>query len=261
MMEQIVDQARDNQKSRLYKAENVLNEFSERLETVPEMADYLTKVMNRAPIQARYGAYLEMRTEVRDGRGCRRALGSRHWIKMPKWARTQFIVLHEYAHALTIRKFGSLVADHGREYASVYLDLVRFGLGKEAHDALVASFKANRVRYRLPGGKAKPVISRRVVVKAAAKVKPKAPKPPMDAYQKQCARERRAFMQFCREHDITYEIERFSGDITGYITLSTFPASEAPFTTMHYDWSETMRRIRLCLKDPSLLDEEGGYSE
>lgn len=253
---------RDSQKSRLYAAEHILDNLSQRLETVEEMATYLTKTMNRAPIQARYGWLLEMHTEVRDGRGCRNALGGKYWIKMPKWARTQYIVLHEFAHSLAARKYGRReVAAHGREFASIYLDLVRFAMGKAAHDALVASFKAHRVRYRLPGGKAQPVHTRRATVKAIPKVKPKAPKPPASAYQKRCASERRAFIRFCEEHGITHEIERFSGDNVGYITLSSFPSSGQPFTTMHYDWVETMSRIRACVADPTILQEDGSYVE
>ena len=54
---------------------------------------------------------------VEDGRGRRHAAGSREVIKLPRWARTRPIVLHECAHGLA--------ADgHGPDFARVYIDLL-----------------------------------------------------------------------------------------------------------------------------------------
>lgn len=141
---------RDSQRSKLYKAEKVLESMSARLETVPEMDAFLKKVLSRAPIQARYGRVIQREIVVRDGRRCRNALGGVNWIKMPRWSRTQYIVLHEAAHSITQRKFGLGVAAHGWQYAGVYLDLVRFGMGPAAGEALKASFKAHKVRFTEP---------------------------------------------------------------------------------------------------------------
>ena len=68
---------------------------------------------------------------VTDGRGRRHACGSREVIKLPRWARTRPLVLHECAHGLAADK-------HGPEFVRVYVDLlVRFmGLDRAA---LVAS--------------------------------------------------------------------------------------------------------------------------
>lgn len=251
---------RDSQKSRLYKAEKVLEQFSYRLETVPEMAAFLTKVMNRAPIQRRYGPFLRSTIEVQDGRRCRSALGDNNWIKMPRWSRTAYIVLHEAAHSMTHRKHGRHVAGHGREYAAIYLDLIHFGLGKEAADALKASFKENRVRYRPKQGRAKPVFTKRVEFKAAAKVKPPKPKTAPNYYEKACAKAYREFRKMAGEFGFKYEIERET-DRLAWIEIDKFPATGQRFTTMHYDWEETLRRVKACIEDPLLLDEGGGYSE
>jgi hypothetical protein len=64
--------------------------------------------------------------EVTDGRGRRHACGSREVIKLPRWARTRPIVLHECAHGLAPDK-------HGPRFVAVYVDLLeRFmGLDKE----------------------------------------------------------------------------------------------------------------------------------
>lgn len=138
---------RDSQRSKLYKAEKVLDSLSARLETIPEVEAYMDKVLSSAPIQRRYAKHLRRQITVKDGRGVRTAKGCRYWVKLPRWARTQYIVLHEVAHSLTQRIHGDDVAGHGWQYAAIYLDLVRFGMGTEAHATLKASFKAGKVRF------------------------------------------------------------------------------------------------------------------
>lgn len=55
--------------------------------------------------------------EVTDGRGRRHACGSRAVIKLPRWARTRPVVLHECAHGLAPDK-------HGPRFMAVYLALL-----------------------------------------------------------------------------------------------------------------------------------------
>jgi putative metallohydrolase (TIGR04338 family) len=141
---------RDSQKSRLYKAEReALNQRSKRLETVGEISKFVDRIKKRATIKRRYGPELRSSIFIGDGRGKRNAGGDRFGIYMPKWSRTEYIVLHEMAHCIACRKYGRYnIAAHGREYAAVYIDLVRFMLGKEAGDALKAAFRDRRVKYR-----------------------------------------------------------------------------------------------------------------
>jgi hypothetical protein len=57
---------------------------------------------------------------VTDGRGRRHACGSREVIKLPRWARTVAVVLHECAHGLAPDR-------HGPLFVGVYVELlVRF---------------------------------------------------------------------------------------------------------------------------------------
>ncbi len=57
---------------------------------------------------------------VGDGRGRRHACGSREVIKLPRWARTAPVVLHECAHGVAPDK-------HGPLFVRAYVDLlVRF---------------------------------------------------------------------------------------------------------------------------------------
>jgi hypothetical protein len=54
---------------------------------------------------------------VTDGRGRRHACGSREVIKLPRWARTRAIVLHECAH-------GMADDQHGPKFVAVYVELL-----------------------------------------------------------------------------------------------------------------------------------------
>ncbi|MFO1036637.1 MAG: hypothetical protein U1E45_07320 [Geminicoccaceae bacterium] len=54
---------------------------------------------------------------VSDGRGRRHACGSREVIKLPRWARTVPVVLHECAHGMAPDK-------HGPQFVAAYVDLV-----------------------------------------------------------------------------------------------------------------------------------------
>jgi hypothetical protein len=83
--------------------------------------------------------------QVADGRGRRHACGSRQVIKLPKWARTRPVVLHECAHGLAPDK-------HGPEFVRVYVDfLVRFmDLDR---DALLASLAGAGVAVAVTSGR------------------------------------------------------------------------------------------------------------
>ena len=72
-----------------------------------------------------------------DGRGRRHACGSRQVIKLPRWARTRTIVLHECAHGMSDD-------GHGPAFVRAYVTLLcRFA----GHDraALEASLSAHKV--------------------------------------------------------------------------------------------------------------------
>ncbi|MDX6752620.1 hypothetical protein SH611_22710 [Geminicoccaceae bacterium 1502E] len=59
---------------------------------------------------------------VTDGRGRRHACGSRAVIKLPRWARTRPVVLHECAHGLAPDK-------HGPRFVAVYVALIEQFMG------------------------------------------------------------------------------------------------------------------------------------
>lgn len=116
---------RDFQRARVYRweAEHVF----------PQAGERLSLAACRALVEAAYRwreqpgldpAWAPPR--VTDGRGRRHACGSREVIKLPRWARTRAIVLHECAH-------GMADDQHGPKFVGVYVELlVKFaGLKRE----------------------------------------------------------------------------------------------------------------------------------
>lgn len=61
-----------------------------------------------------------------------------------------WVVVHELAHTIHFRVQGRDEAGHGWQFCAIYLKLVLYFLGREAHDALKVAFKANKVRFRAP---------------------------------------------------------------------------------------------------------------
>jgi len=58
---------------------------------------------------------------------------------------SDYEVLHELAHLLQ----GEGGADHGKEFASIFLLLVKQGLPQECYDALLTGYKIHRVKYEI----------------------------------------------------------------------------------------------------------------
>lgn len=169
---------RDSQRSRLYKADDVLKPFAKPLLTVKDMERFVRRVWssNRLHKKYRVGSRLPV---VKDGRGRRNAGGWSGGITMPLWARSTNVALHELAHTITQRHYGYTVAAHGWQYCGVFLQLVRWFIGKEAHDAFKLSMKQNKVRFTAPRQR-KPItaeqrevlIARMALARAARKPKP-----------------------------------------------------------------------------------------
>lgn len=142
--------ARDTQRKRVYTAEKVLGQFAKPLREVKDIERYCRKQLRRKAILRRYPS-AERAFRIKDGRGTRKALVyGGHAIGIPLWARNEAIVLHEVAHVINYRHSDTDVAGHGWEFCAVFLDLVRFIMGREAHDALKQSFKDHKVRFTKP---------------------------------------------------------------------------------------------------------------
>lgn len=145
---------RDTQKSRLYAADDVLRKYAKPMPEIRDMEAFVKRVMTSKRVQASYPTAFAMFRHmpvVKDGRGRTSAGGWSGGITMPLWSRKTDVVIHELAHCIAARNWGSgRIAGHGWQFCSVYLRLVLLFIGREAHDELKASFKQHRVRYTAP---------------------------------------------------------------------------------------------------------------
>jgi putative metallohydrolase (TIGR04338 family) len=133
---------RDSQRARLYRAEGTVK-AGRRLPTVTHMQSYVDTLVGADWFAARWSA---RSFEVRPGFGHRRATADEHGVlQMPKWARTELVLLHEVAHCLTPRT----CAAHVPEYAGVLLALARRGMGPATAQALEDAFAQEGVRWTL----------------------------------------------------------------------------------------------------------------
>ena len=130
---------RDSQRARLYRAEFEV-EPGKRLPTVEKLQAYLDALVAADWFAARWP---DRSFEVRPGFGHRRATADVNGVlQMPKWARSEMVLLHEVAHCLTPWTYAS----HGPEYAGVLLSLVRRSMGPATAQALEDAFDRHRVR-------------------------------------------------------------------------------------------------------------------
>lgn len=138
--------ARDSQRKRLYNSERALDGVARgrHLEAVGDLQAYVDALLASRWFKARWGAWGTI--QVKPGGGRRSACAEgRYVIKMPRWSRCELVTLHEVAHCLTPGRY----ADHGPEFAGVFLSLVRQSMGQHAAASLRASFREHRVRYTM----------------------------------------------------------------------------------------------------------------
>lgn len=140
---------RDTQRKRLYAADDVLGKFSDRYETVEQIEAFLNRIWKSERFKAAYpNAVWQGPPRIKDGRGTRIARGGYQVVSFPLWSRNTGVILHEVAHTVSVRVHGHRIAWHGWEFCEVYLKLVLYFMGREAHDAFKASMKQQRVRFR-----------------------------------------------------------------------------------------------------------------
>ncbi len=144
---------RDEQRSRLYAAENQIQAFlRDPLPTNGEMQAFVDEILRG--LQSQFGSRMLSPITVVAKHGQRQATA--HFfmstIKIPKAGRSKFIVLHEVAHILTDRYYGQDVMEaHGPQFAAFELMLVDHFLGAgDCHD-LLAAFARNGVAHSYRG--------------------------------------------------------------------------------------------------------------
>lgn len=160
--------ARDSQRAKLYAAEReAFGDAFRRLHGAGELVDaerYVRRVTSSSTwlrLATEHGQARAPEVEVADGRGCRMARGGSGYVTLPRWARTEPVMLHELAHCLTCATFVvrdgaaggyelQLGARHNWPFARAYLDLVSMFLGRDAADRLKASFWKHHVKFNPP---------------------------------------------------------------------------------------------------------------
>lgn len=157
---------RDTQKSKVYEAEDKAHwltygrSLHTRTLTNDEVQPRIDEIMAMRAIQSRWGQH-KIRVRFTHGGGH----ASSPWdIALGANSRNDWYILHEIAHCLTWGQG----AGHGKEFAGVYLFLVRTVLGQTAYDNLLAQFRERRVRRT---NAAIPAPTKRVVTKAAKAAK------------------------------------------------------------------------------------------
>lgn len=138
---------RDSQKAKLYRAERRAfgAAFGEKLEdgSIPAVTRFVRRVeasKTWSKLLREAGKAL-FPIKVDDGRGCRIARGG-YWIRLPRWARTIPVILHEMAHV------ARPAANHNWPFAEAYVRLVSRFIGVEAAASLKRAFKDAGVRIR-----------------------------------------------------------------------------------------------------------------
>jgi putative metallohydrolase (TIGR04338 family) len=147
--------ARDSQRQKVYNAETAAFGWDGPTIEWSAVEAYAAKVMKSAYVRRKYG---EKKITVLPSRGRgAHAIPAGAFLRggsivtydaqilVSRSARREWVIIHEMAH-----HYAALGCRHGWKFCEVYLDLVRHFLGKDAHDALKASFKSHKVRYSKP---------------------------------------------------------------------------------------------------------------
>lgn len=151
---------RDSQRQKVYNAENAVRERLD-LEGVNKRYDDMAALTARVDAiyrSAWWKGNVRKKEKhcgpikVTDGRHCRSAIAcGTNVIKMPRWARSEMVLLHELSHIACARIYGdNNIAAHGREFCRMYLSMVRRFMGRKVHDMLRDSFRERGVKYRKP---------------------------------------------------------------------------------------------------------------
>lgn len=128
---------RDSQRQRVYNAEHGLFDWGQ---TIPndDLQQTVNDILDKRPIRSRWGS---RSVSVRLGRG-----GGLSWnynvISLGVGARNTWTICHELAHQLTPNRY----AAHGPEFAGVMLFLVGTVMGEQDRKALLAAYRANKVK-------------------------------------------------------------------------------------------------------------------
>lgn len=144
---------RDNQRSRMYASEwECFGWPKMEFKDMAELEEYLWSVLENRYVQKKYPIAREIvsgtqKLKIANGAGFRRAItrweGNHILVAFPRKMRCKWVVVHEIAHVLAPQD----ASWHGREFARVYLHLVRIFFGQEIQNKLKAAMKKHKCKY------------------------------------------------------------------------------------------------------------------
>jgi putative metallohydrolase (TIGR04338 family) len=143
---------RDFQRKKIYDSEKELSVYSENGKmSLQEINDYLSRIFKSIWLKNAHPTVEGFK--IHDGRGRKGAAGTavgyicHLWL--PKWSRSELVVLHELAHGLTVIRYGYGEKPwHGEEYAWIYLCLVERWLGHSIGNELRHFYTKHHVKCR-----------------------------------------------------------------------------------------------------------------
>lgn len=143
---------RDTQRDKLYAVERTLPDFlGHPLATEVELHAYVARVMASRWWRDRSRAAVIVHVSNRTRQRATCAAGTvRFVLTFPRWSWRKAIVLHELAHQLVRhheRATGVRCAGHGREFARLYLEMLRRFLGRAVYLEFRDAFRANGIKY------------------------------------------------------------------------------------------------------------------
>ena len=141
---------RDEQRKRLYAAEREVKAYlRDPLPKIEEMQRFVDSILRSRWFQIHFAASMSAPIRVIGGRQrAATAMNFLSTISMPTWSRNKLIVLHEVAHILTDRYYGSdFIEGHGKQFASFFLELVDHFLGADDCQDLLEAFSRNSVAH------------------------------------------------------------------------------------------------------------------
>jgi putative metallohydrolase (TIGR04338 family) len=159
---------RDSQRSKVYNAErlafSIQKFYNNTGMSTKDIEDFIHKMITTPSLVRRYhnefyskydqdkpmNEKRPWKIHVKAGQGVRYARGGRYGIIIPGWARNYYVICHELAHTISIRKYEETksIAAHGWEFCEIYLNLVRFMINIDDHNKLKASFKEHKIKYK-----------------------------------------------------------------------------------------------------------------
>jgi hypothetical protein len=153
---------RDSQKQRLYDAQRLAGFYETgEVMTIKEAQKFVNQVLSHRRTKRLFNQYrfvfstFPSKILVESGNGNHATIKSRNWetvklIRLNKFGRNKFIVLHEIAHHITWGR-----ESHGAEFADVLLQFTTRYLGKPNADKLANAFNEKKVRVMSKTGKAR----------------------------------------------------------------------------------------------------------